>query len=137
MKMGKLHLWVTAVTMSTAFSACTKRKLGTFAPAPAESGVSEISMNLPDKDTLKGPNSDKMNGYRLIVEPLEEDCDKATRIDRTELWESTRLEVSLQQGCSYSIGVMLGHVSAGRFGDAYYSNYKGPKQGQQVCMPGS
>ena len=88
----RLSVLMTTIALT---ASCTKRKLETFTPEPAASSVSEVTMNLPDREALKGPNADKLNGFRLVVEPLDDSCDGATRIDRVEPWTTSRLDLSL------------------------------------------
>lgn len=79
----------------------------------AASDVTSISIGLPNRDNLKTQVADietKMNGYRLIVKPVDASCAGATSIDEVgDYSTSAKLNASLAQGCDYDVTLELGN----------------------------
>ena len=102
----------------------------------SESGsqLSSITMRLPDKTKFKEP--ELLSGYRLVIEPIDDNCPRATRVNKVALWSDTTLSEKIAQGCDYSIGMQLGKLSADKTqiatSDIYFSNYTDAKSGKKL-----
>lgn len=117
-----------------ATSCRTGTTIGQKGPADALSKTSTISINPPDKNQVKAELRDKLSGYRLAIDPLDDSCANATRVNQTAALSQTSLSASLVQGCDYVLGLEFGLLatSGTALDAAYFSNATGPKTGLTI-----
>ena len=86
------------------------------------SSLSEIKINLPNKNQFDTTRQELLSGYRLVVEPLSNGCQNPTKVDDRKDWSAAPLTAKLVQGCDYAIGLQLGTLSGSALTEVYYSN---------------
>ena len=104
---------------------------------PGSSGsLSSITVGLPDTSNLGAEQKKLLNGFRLLIEPLDASCPRATTLDMTRTWTAGTFTQTVAQGCDYSIGMELGSMSDGPSSSSqgldsvYFSNIKGPRDAE-------
>jgi hypothetical protein len=89
---------------------------GTSGSAPgAGAQLTAVSIDMPERGTLKSMVADietKMNGYELVIAPVDAACAGATKLDATDSYQAVKLTASLQQGCDYDLTLSLGNLAA-------------------------
>ena len=112
----------------------TGTTIGQKGPTDGLSKTSTISIAPPDMNQIKAELRDKLSGYRLSIDPLDETCANATRVNQTAALSQTSLSASLVQGCDYVLGLDFGLLatSGSALDAAYFSNASGPKTGLTI-----
>lgn len=133
-KMNRATMGLTAFTIVFAASlASCKSRAYSPANAPGGSGLSSISVGLPDTSAMNEAQRNLLNGFRLLIEPLDPSCPRATTVDSTRTWTASSFTQSVAQGCDYSIGLELGSMTdpfAQSLSASYFSNIKGPRDAE-------
>ncbi len=101
------------------------------------SSLSSIAVGLPDTSGMNESQRNLLTGFRLLIEPLDPACARATKVDATRAWTANNFTQSVAQGCDYSIGLELGALGSTGSGNsgqslsaAYFSNIKGPRDAE-------
>lgn len=104
---------------------------------PGGSSLSSIAVGLPDTSGMSDSQKNLLTGFRLLIEPLDPACPRATKVDATRAWTASNFTQSVAQGCDYSIGLELGEMSSAQgassspvLSAAYFSNIKGPRDAE-------
>ncbi len=77
------------------------------------SGLSEISMNLPDvaKITSDPEQQKLLTGYKFIVEPKTQGAN-CTALTKTSSWADAKIDAKILQGCDYVLKLEIGNYEA-------------------------
>lgn len=97
------------------------------------SSLSSISVGLPDTSSMNDAQKKLLNGFRMVIEPLDPSCPRATKVDSTRSWTAVSFTESVAQGCDYSIGLELGSLSdngSAPLQAVFFSNIKGPREAE-------
>ena len=102
--------------------------------ATTTSGVTEVSVALPSKATFKTELAARLDGYRLLIDPLQDGCLTSKLIDLTSSWSIGSINEKLVQGCDYSVAMQLGNLSPDgkTLAKVFFSNWSGTKNGLLV-----
>lgn len=98
--------------------------------------LSSITVGLPDTANLGAEQKKLLNGFRLVIEPLDASCPRATTLDLTRTWTAATFTQTVAQGCDYSVGMELGSLTAGAdlsaqaLDSVYFSNIRGPRDAE-------
>lgn len=107
-----------------------------FGGSESSSEVTSISIGLPSRDGLKDQVADietKMNGYHLVIKPVDSSCAGATKVDEVgEYAGNAKLNASLQQGCDYDVTLSLGNKASANGGN----NPTDPNAARKVSYDG-
>ncbi len=98
-----------------------------------KSGLSSISLSLPDRSKIAPDAQTKLTAYHVIIEPMLENCNEAKPIDIVDKWEVTSTpSYKIKKGCDYSIGMELGKLDeTGKvLKPVYFTNWTGSKKGE-------
>jgi len=128
-----------AMPLSFLFSLLSACGPGGFSQAnfPGSAGsLSSITVGLPDTSNLGAEQKKLLNGFRLLIEPLDASCPRATTLDMTRTWTAGTFTQTVAQGCDYSIGMELGSLTEGTSSSSqgldsvYFSNIRGPRDAE-------
>ena len=95
--------------------------------------LSSITVGLPDTNAMGAEQKKLLNGFRLVIEPLDASCPRASSQDLTRTWTAASFTQTVAQGCDYSVGLELGSMSdpfAQSLTAVYYTNIKGPRDAE-------
>ena len=105
--------------------------------------LSSISIGLPDTSNMAPAQRNLLNGFRLLIEPLDQNCPRGTAVDLTNAWAAGTVSQSVAQGCDYSVGLEIGSLVAAPglpqvqpqsqpqlLSAVYFTNVKGPRDAE-------
>ncbi len=113
---------IIVVGISLLATACGT-KSGVLLPGPdgavnQNSSLTAISIGLPDRAALKTQVADietKMNGFHLIIGPVDVNCMGATKINQIDGYAAAPVvNASLAQGCDYDVILAIGQKADGQ-----------------------
>lgn len=124
---------IVLVGASFAFFACRTGSgiLPRKGPTAGLSKTSSITIAGPNRDQLKPEQQEKLNGFRLSVEPVDAACVDATKFNTAGSLSQPTLNASIVQGCDYLLILEFGHLPTGATSleKVYFANVTATSQG--------